>query len=73
MAKMRVAGAKQVLRALQEGKAACLYLAVDAENSIKETLLAAADGVPVVLVPGKKELGKMFGLSVAAAAGADLV
>ena len=55
----KVVGAKQAKRALRDGRAARLYIAVDADPRLLQPLVQEAVNrqVPVVQVPSMKELG----------------
>ena len=59
----KVVGAKQVKRALRDGRAARLYIAVDADPRLLQPLVQEAVNrqVPVVQVPSMKELGVSCG------------
>ena len=63
-----VSGYKQVLRALKAGKAACVFVALDAASHVVEPVKAAAldAGIPVENVPTMRELGHACGISVGA-------
>lgn len=67
-----VVGAKQTRRALSEGKAAKVFVAVDADPALTEPLMAQAreKGVEVVNAATMKELGKACGIAVGAAVAA---
>ncbi len=69
---MRVVGTKQVLRAVRDGKAACVFLAKDADEFIYRQVQALCQEctVPLTLVDSMQELGKacLVGVSTAAAA-----
>ncbi len=70
----KVVGAKQVKRAVNDGRAKKLFLAADADPRITEPLaaLAAEKGVPVEEVPTMKELGTVCGIAVGSAVAAVL-
>lgn len=70
----KVVGAKQVKRAVNDGRAKKLFLAADADPRITEplTALAAEKGVSVEEVPTMKELGTACGISVGSAVAAVL-
>lgn len=70
----RVAGTRQVLRALGAQKALMVFLAGDADPRIRESILAAAKerGVPLQDVATMQLLGRLMKLSVPTAAGAVL-
>ena len=65
----KVVGAKQVRRALKDGRAARLYMAMDADPRLLQPLVQAAVNrqVPVSQVPTMKELGQSCGIAVGAA------
>ena len=65
----KVVGAKQVKRALRDGRAARLYIAVDADPRLLQPLVQEAVNrqVPVSQVPTMKELGLACGIAVGAA------
>ena len=62
-------GAKQVKRALRDGRAARLYMAADADPRLLQPLVQEAVNrqVPVSQVPTMKELGAACGIAVGAA------
>ena len=65
----KVVGAKQVRRALKDGRAARLYMAMDADPRLLQPLVQDAVNrqVPVSQVPTMKELGQSCGIAVGAA------
>ena len=65
----RVVGAKQVRRALKDGRAARLYMAMDADPRLLQPLVQDAVNRqgPVSQVPTMKELGQSCGIAVGAA------
>ncbi|MCI9159283.1 MAG: 50S ribosomal protein L7ae-like protein [Lawsonibacter sp.] len=65
----KVVGAKQVRRALKDGRAARLYMAMDADPRLLQPLVQDAVNrqVPVSQVPTMKELGASCGIAVGAA------
>ena len=65
----RVVGAKQVRRALKDGRAARLYMAMDADPRLLQPLVQDAVNrqVPVSQGPTMKELGASCGIAVGAA------
>ena len=65
----RVVGAKQVKRALKDGRAARLYMAMDADPRMLQPLVQEAVNrqVPVSQVPTMKDLGAACGIAVGAA------
>ena len=70
----RVVGTKQVLRALNDGKAAKVFLGKDADGFIYHRVQALCEQlkVPVTVVDSMKELGKLCAVSVKTAAAAVL-
>ena len=67
-----VVGAKQLRKALQNGRASRVYLAKNADPAITEPLAALCQqyGVPCAWVPSMLDLGKYCGIEVGAAAAA---
>jgi large subunit ribosomal protein L7A len=67
--KSRLAGLKQVVRALEEGRAAAVVLADDAEDHIRRRIvsLCQAQGVTCHDGPTMGELGRLCRLDVGAA------
>ena len=65
----KVVGAKQVKRALRDGRAARLYIAVDADPRLLQPLVQEAVNrqVPGTQAPSMKELGASCGIAVGAA------
>jgi large subunit ribosomal protein L7A len=65
----KLVGAKQAKRALNDGRARKLFLAVDADPRVTEPLAALArdKSVAVVEVPSMKELGTACGIAVGSA------
>ena len=70
-----VAGVKQVRRALSGGRAKRLLLARDADPQLTQALAeqAMAQGVETVWFGSRKELGHACGITVGAAAAAELL
>ncbi len=70
----RVVGVKQTRRAIQEGRAARVYLAADADPLITDPLAALCQekGVPVEGGKTLRELGCAVGIAVGAAAVAEV-
>lgn len=70
--KLRVVGTKQVLRAVEDGRAAHVFLGKDADGFIYHRLNALCEEkrVPVTVVDSMQELGKlcMVGVKTASAA-----
>lgn len=65
----KVVGVKQSRKAIRDGAAQKAFLAEDSDWNIREdmTRLCQEQGVPVVSVPGMKELGTACGIEVGAA------
>ena len=65
----KAVGAKQAKRALRDGRAVRLYMAVDADPRLLQPLVQEAVNrqVPVTQVPSMKELGQSCGIAVGAA------
>ena len=65
----KVVGAKQVRRALKDGRAARLYIAQDADPRLLQPLVqeAVRQQVPVEQVPTMKQLGTACGIAVRSA------
>lgn len=65
----KVVGAKQVKRALRDGRAVRLFMAMDADPRLLQPLVQEAVNrqVPVSQVPTMKELGAACGIAVGAA------
>ncbi|MDD3334434.1 MAG: ribosomal L7Ae/L30e/S12e/Gadd45 family protein [Eubacteriales bacterium] len=70
----RVVGTKQVLRAVNDGKAARVFLGKDADGFIYHRVQALCEEkqVPVTVVDSMQELGKLCAVSVKTAAAAAL-
>ena len=70
----RVVGAKQVRRALADGRARTIYLAKDADPALTEALAAMAEtnSVPVCWTEHMRELGRACGIAVGAAVAASV-
>ena len=69
-----VVGAKQLRKALQNGRASRVFLAQNADPALTEPLSALSKeyDIPVAWVPSMQELGKHCGIEVGAAAAAAL-
>lgn len=65
----KVVGAKQAKRALRDGRAVRLFMAMDADPRLLQPLVQEAVNrqVPVSQVPTIKELGAACGIAVGAA------
>lgn len=70
----RVAGTKQVLRAIEDGRAAHVFLAKDADGFIYHRLNALCEEkrVPVTVADSMQELGKLCQVGVPTASAAVL-
>lgn len=70
----RVAGVKQTRRAIEDGRAARVYLAEDADPRVTGPVeeLCSQRGIPVERVPQMKELGSACGIAVPSAVAALL-
>ena len=73
-AQNRVVGQRQVLRALDGGKAARVYLGKDADGFIYHRIngLCEEKNVPVTVVDSMQELGRLCSVDVPAATAAVL-
>ena len=60
----RIAGAKQVLRAVREGRIERVLLACDVDEYMRARILTACAGIPVEEGPSIREMGKMCGISI---------
>lgn len=70
----RVVGIRQTRRALTEGRAACVFLAEDADPAVTGPIeaLCAQHGADFLRVSSTRELGRACGISVGATAAALL-
>ena len=70
----RIAGVKQVRRALSAGRAKRIYLAQDADPQLTRPLAeqAGAQGVEAVWLGSMRELGRACGITVGAAVAATI-
>ena len=70
----KVVGAKQTLKALEQGDAYRVYLAEDAEDKVTQPILALckANDIKIEKIDSMYRLGKLFGIKVQAAAAALL-
>ena len=68
----KVVGAKQIRKALNAGKACCVFLAVNADPALTEPLAALCGkrNVELVWVRTMRDLGSACGIEVGAAAAA---
>lgn len=73
-AQNRVVGQRQVLRALDGGKAARVYLGKDADGFIYHRIngLCEEKNIPVTVVDSMQELGRLCSVDVPAATAAVL-
>ena len=72
--KNMVIGLKQSKRALEEGRAACVFIARDADSHITEGIIrmCEATDIPVVFANTMKELGESCHIDVGCAVAAEL-
>lgn len=70
----RAVGASQTVRAIEHGRALLVLVASDADRKVIEPVIRAAErqGVPLVEVESRRELGRACGIAVEAAAAAVL-
>ena len=70
----RVAGAKQVQKSLENGKAQHIYVANDAAKNLREKIINLAEekGVTITYAESMAALGKDCGIQVPSAAAADI-
>ncbi len=70
----RVAGVKQVQKALENGKAQRVYVALDADRSFREKIISLAEekAVAITYAESMAALGKDCGIAVPSAAAADI-
>lgn len=70
----RVVGTKQLLRALSAGSVKKVFVANDADPSLTKPVVKQCkqDGITVVFVPSKKQLGAACSIAVPAAVAAIL-
>ena len=70
----RVVGVKQTRRAINDGKAARVFLAEDADPRVTDPVatLCGERSIPVERVPQMKELGSACGIAVGSAVAALL-
>ena len=68
-------GAKQLKKALQNGRAEYVFLAENADPAITEPIetMCKASGIPIRWVASKADLGRACGIEVGAAAAAVLI
>lgn len=70
-AKNKLVGTKQILRALAAEEIAVLYIANDADDAIKEKILAAASGgMEIIYADSMQALGECCGIDVRTACAA---
>ena len=65
----KVVGAKQVKRALRDGRARRVFLAADADPRVTQPIeeLCRVNGIPTQQVDRMKDLGQVCGIGVGAA------
>lgn len=68
-----VAGMRQVQRLIASGKAACVYIAKDADEHLRETVsrAAAEAGVEILTAESMAELGRKCRIAVGCAVAAS--
>ncbi len=68
----KVVGAKQVLRAIENGGIKCVFIATDADMFVTRPVFDAcrAKDIEIIEVPSMKALGEACGVQVKAAAAA---
>ena len=71
---MRVVGVRQALRAVREGRAEMVFVAMDADARLRQQVEreASANGVPLQLVATMEELSSLCRVDVPSAAAAVL-
>jgi len=69
-----VVGAKQLKKAVRDGRVRCVFLAENADPAVTEPLeiLCTANHIQITWVPSMAELGRVCGIEVGAAAAAVL-
>ena len=70
----RIAGFKQVQKALENGTALKVYVALDADRQLREKITALCNekSVPIVCAETMAALGKDCGIAVGAATAAEI-
>ena len=70
----RIVGIKQVVKAIENGSAARVFIAQDADSCSTEKVvsLAKEKQLETVVVPTRAQLGKMCCIAVGAAAAAEI-
>ncbi len=70
-----VTGSKQVTKAVRRGRAACVFIASDADGRVVQPLreLCGATGVETVETATMAEIGKACAIEVGSAAAATLI
>jgi large subunit ribosomal protein L7A len=73
-AKKRTVGTKQTSKAVEKGEARIVFIALDSERNVIETLekLCEEQSVEIVYVESMKQLGELCGIEVGAASAAIL-
>jgi len=66
----RIVGTKQVLRAIAQGEAECVFVAADADEPIRQRIISACDeqNIPAQQQHTLRELGAACRIAVGAAA-----
>jgi len=67
-AKKTIIGTKQTAKAMNSGQVKEIFVALDAEERITDSVIQTAkkNGIPVHFVDSKRELGKACGIQVSA-------
>jgi len=65
----KVVGTKQVLKSIEGKTVKCVIVADNADGFIKNSVTASCreNGIEIISVPSKKELGRISGIDVPAA------
>lgn len=68
----KVAGLKQTIKAMEQGSATLVYVAKNADERIRQSIveICQAKDIPLVEADSMKELGKASGIQVGTAAAA---
>ncbi len=70
----KVAGLKQTIKAVEQGKATLVFVAKDAEEKIRQSIAETSQskGIPLVEVDSMNDLGQACGIQVGTAVAAIL-
>ncbi len=65
----KVVGTKQVLKSIESKTVKCVIVADNADGFIKNSVILSCkdNGIEIITVPSKKELGRISGIDVPAA------